>query len=90
MDEKLLRVIDLVAQLREAMREVDAVLFCDVSRVYTEDGPGVVDGYKSEVFTAENIGFSEIEEFKSNKKLNSCYTVVDGVKVSCLEEKEEA
>lgn len=27
MDEKLLMVIDLVAQLREAMREVDAVLF---------------------------------------------------------------
>lgn len=88
MDEKLLRVIDLMAQLREAMREVDGCLYCDVSKVYKYDGPGVIDGYKSEVFMAENIGFSEIEEFKSNKKLNSCYTVVDGVKVSCLEEKQ--
>lgn len=88
MDEKLLRVIDLVAQLREAMQEVDGVIFCDVSRVYKDDCPGVIDGFKSEVFMAENIGFSEIEEF--NEAKNSCYTVVDGVKVSCLEEKEEA
>lgn len=88
MDEKLLRVIDLVAQLREAMREVDEVLFCDVSRVYTEDEPGVIDGYKSEIFMGENVGFSEVEEFSETS--NSCYTVVDGVKVSCLEEKEEA
>lgn len=88
MDEKLMKVIDLVDQLREAMREVDKCLYCDVSKVYKDDCPGVVDGYQSEVFMSENIGFNEIEEFNSNKNLNSCYTVVDGVKVSCLEEKE--
>lgn len=61
--------------------------FCDVSRVYKDNCPGVVDGYKSEVFMGENVGFSEIEEF--DETCNSCYTVVDGVRVSCLDEKEE-
>lgn len=87
MDEKLLRVIDLVAQLREAMREVDAVLFCDVSKSI-KDGAGVKDGYKAEIFMFKNVGFSDVEEF--DETLNRCFTVVDGVRVSCLEEKEKA
>lgn len=86
MDEKLLRVIDLVAQLREAMREVDGCLSCDV-RKCVKDGPGVIGGYKAEIFMFKNVGFSEVEEF--DETLNRCFTVVDGVRVSCLEEKEE-
>lgn len=88
MDEKLLRVIDLVSQLREAMREVDGCLYCDVSRDPDEGSAGVKGGFKSQVFLYKNVGLSEVEDF--SETLNRCYTVVDGVKVSCLEEKEEA
>lgn len=86
MNDKLLRVIDLVAQLREAMREVDGCLYCDVSKTPDEDKAGVKGGYKSQVFLFKNVGLSEVEDF--SETLNRCYTVVDGVKVSCLEEKQ--
>lgn len=85
MDEKLLRVIDLMAQLLEAIKEVDDCLSCTVNKDYGYNG-NAFERYSSRVQMYKDQGFSEIE------KLDDCeihYTVVDGVMVFCLEDKEE-
>lgn len=85
MDEKLLRMIDLVSQLRETMRDVDDCLACKVCKSYC-DGPGVLDGYMSEIQMYKDRGFSELDDHTDKTKIH--YTVVDGVMVFCLEEKK--
>lgn len=86
MDEKLLRVIDLVSQLREAMRDVDDCLACRVYKSYCDE-PGVLDGYMSEIQMYKDLGFSELGDHTDKTKIH--YTVVDGVMVFCLEGKEK-
>lgn len=89
MDKKLLRVIDLVAQLRSAMKECEDLISCDLRGEFYGTDTGHVDGIKAEVQMsgACGIGFSDMKPF--SQEYNEHYTIVNGVKVFCLMDKEE-
>lgn len=91
MDEKWKKLIDCVAQLRDAMKECDNILSCEVRTEYgTCDKVACQDGFYSTVhaYSKCNVPFESKRPFDC--QFDEHYSVLNGVKVFCLVEKEEA
>lgn len=89
MDKNLLRVIDLMTQLRYAIKECKDLISCDLRGEFYGTDTGHVDGIKAEIQMSGScgIGFADIKPF--SQEYNEHYTIVNGVKVFCLMDKEE-
>lgn len=91
MDEKLLRVIDLVSQLRDAVKDCKKIISCAVEDDWFKaDKIACQDGLYSYIHLSESceIEFSNKKHFKD--ELDEHYTLVNGIKVFCLKDKEES
>lgn len=88
MDEKLLRVIDLMAQLRDAVIECDYTLSCNIlTGIGGEEFNG---GVYAAVHVSDDCGVKFCKTRPHSDDYDKQYSFVNGVMVFCLTDKEEA
>lgn len=89
MDEKLLRVICLMVQLRSAMKECDGLISCELRDEFCSVETGNIDGIKADIQFSGSCGinFPNVKPF--DQRYDEHYTIVNGVEVFCLMDKED-
>lgn len=91
MNEKIKKLIDCMVQLREAMKGCEDVISCELRDGYFfSNKTGCQDGIKATIQMVSTCGIYFDEKAPFSQEYDERYTVVNGVKIFCLEDKEEA